>query len=221
MKDAVQPSNHQAPEKPLPGFPDGATHAYTRQHKTTGLQAHYEGPFRIDSRVSRSVVRLEVGVYKDGQKRFELRHINDLKFAHPSSLAAEAQRPKLGRPGSSSTNTSNLAESLEPTDDNLSLSTNMASNRFSDPNPPAQKGATDKQTPAEIQTEAGNRTRPIRATRNQNPVYVDAISLDVTGPPPVPGFPTVLGLPVKQSAWSASQSDLKEINRSISRRRYA
>ena len=98
---AMQTSRHNPPEKPLSDIPDGVTHAYTRQHQTTRLQPNFEGPFRIDGRVSKSVLRLEVGCYKDGTKCYELRHLNDLKLSHPKSLAAPAERPRLGRPPNS------------------------------------------------------------------------------------------------------------------------
>ena len=49
---AVPTSNHSVPEKPLKDLPDDITHVYTRQHKTTGLQCPYEGPFRVVSRPS-------------------------------------------------------------------------------------------------------------------------------------------------------------------------
>ena len=42
-----------------------------------------------------------MGTFKDGSKRFEIRHANDLKLAHPESLAAPVSRPALGRPSSS------------------------------------------------------------------------------------------------------------------------
>ena len=93
-----QPSRHSKVETPLPGIAEDVTHVYTRQHQTTGLQSHFEGPFRIEERVSRSIFKLEVGSYKDGRKRFELRHLNDLKPAHPKSIAAPASQPRLGRP---------------------------------------------------------------------------------------------------------------------------
>ena len=102
---AMQTSRHNPPEKPLSDIPDGVTHAYTRQHQTTGLQPNFEGPFRIDGRVSKSVLRLEVGCYKDGTKCYELRHLNDLKMSHPKSLAAPAERPRLGRPPNSKPST--------------------------------------------------------------------------------------------------------------------
>ena len=96
--EAIQPSRHNKPEIPLKEIPLDVTHVYTRQHQTTGLQTPYEGSFRIEERVSRSVVKIEVGHYKDGRKRYELRHLNDVKLAHPKSMAAPAARPALGRP---------------------------------------------------------------------------------------------------------------------------
>ena len=229
--EAKQPSSHALPEKKLSGVPAGATHAFTRQHQATGLQAHFEGPFRIDSQVSRSVIRLEVGLYKDGRKRYELRHINDLKFAHPDSLAAEARRPALGRKPTS------LHGGQQPTEAQSPLApTSPEGNSLnrSDPNPPTptgpelskQKNAVGNLGEANHQTStpqrplpitspatAGNsndtlssRGRPARSTRNPNPIYVDSIS--VSGPPPKLGFPP-------PAAWSASATDLEEINRSI------
>ena len=65
--------------KPLP---DNFTHVYVRQHKTTGLQAPFEGPFRVESRPSQSTVKIEVGFFKNGEPRYEIRHINDIKVAH-------------------------------------------------------------------------------------------------------------------------------------------
>ena len=102
LREAKQPSRHNPPEKPLEDLPEDVTEVYARQHKTTGLQTPFEGPFKIHKRLTKSVIQLEVGVYKDGSKRFELRHLNDLRLAHPDSMAAPAQRPKLGRPSAQS-----------------------------------------------------------------------------------------------------------------------
>ena len=95
---AVQPSRHNQPEKGLKDIPAGVTHVYTRQHQTKGLDCPYEGPFRIAERLSRSTIKIEVGLFKNGEKRYEVRHLNDVRLAHPDSLAAPVHRPKLGRP---------------------------------------------------------------------------------------------------------------------------
>ena len=88
-RPAIQPSNHSKPEKVFKDIPLEVTHVYTRQHKKSGLESPFEGPFRIHERLSRSTFKLEVGHYHSGEPRYEVRHINDLKLAHPKSLAAE------------------------------------------------------------------------------------------------------------------------------------
>ena len=184
---AMQPSRHSPPERQLPDIPTDVTHAYTRQHQKIGLQPNFEGPFKIDGRVSNSVMRLEVGNYSDGSKRYEYRHLNDLKLAHPESLAASAERPKLGRPSAS-----------KDTDNKTPMS---------DPKPPVNNNpqlvVETKQTPTERENSNSSsnhsgppsikpfKDRPTRSTRNPNPYYVDAI-------------------------WSASPAELSIINGSIS-----
>ena len=61
-----------------------------------------------------STVKLEVGLYKDGSTRYEIRHIDDLKFAHPDSLAAEARRPALGRRPTSPDDRQKPTEASQP-----------------------------------------------------------------------------------------------------------
>ena len=222
-KQAKQPSHHSKPEPPLPDIPEGATHAYTKQHQTTGLQCPYEGPFRIDSRVSRSVLKLEVGQFKDGQKRFEYRHLNDIKFAHPKSLVAPHQRPKLGRPAGTS------AQSNGPslTDAQAVSNPSNPSNHF--PNPtavalPVDMLPVNKQTSpvggnfqptshaTSIQEDRQRSSaaasggppstqpfsRPVRTTRNQNPQYVDAMQWS-------------------HQPWSASPHEIASLNAAIGR----
>ena len=94
----VQPSRHNPIEKPMPAIPENVTHVYTRQHKAQGLQAPFSGPFFIHERLSNSTFKIKVGENVRGEPIFEVRHLNDLKLAHPNSPVAEAQRPKKGRP---------------------------------------------------------------------------------------------------------------------------
>ena len=97
-KSAIQTSSHTKPEKQLPPIPTNVTHVYTKQHKATGLQAPYAGPFFIEERLSNSTVKIRVGYNVKGEPLYEVRHFNDLKLSHPNSNAAEASRPKRGRP---------------------------------------------------------------------------------------------------------------------------
>ena len=189
---ATQPSRHNPPQTALPGIPEGVTQAYTRQHQRTGLQAPFEGPFDIHSRPSRSTVKLKVGTFKDGEDRFEIRHVNDLKFAHPDSLAAPIQRPRRGRPSarvdSPSTTDGQTMAAPEPTPSNQSdSSVNNA-------------------------TGAAVGSRPVRATRNPAPKYIDAVELAGNSN----AFSTHAE-PTNKRWWVASQAELDVLNRSINR----
>ena len=213
-----QPSRHCPPEKVMPQIPENITQVYTKQHQTTGLQPSFEGPFRVEERTSRSVWKIEVGSYKDGRKRYEYRHVNDLKFAHPKSLAAPIERPKLGRPAAVPSDVQGQTEAK-----NSVTAEETPSNRFSrqqlqlpePPHPPRQldskqNGIGDSinhatstpecQQPA-LPAGGGNfqtTDRPKRSTRNPNPLYVDSLRLQA---PP--------------RAWSATESEIQWLNASI------
>ena len=206
--EARQPSRHCPPERPMPPLPDNIKQVYTKQHQTTGLQPSYEGPFRVEEKTSRSVWKIEVGSYKDGRKRFEYRHVNDLKFAHPKSLAAPIERPKLGRP------TTVQSESSESTEAKMTAhpTPSNRSNEFSrqqqlpEPSPvntPPQAENKQIGTRDDVNHETSIPDRPQRSTRNPNPIYVDSLRLQA---PP--------------RAWSASESDLQWLNASITSQRY-
>ena len=194
---------------------------FTRQHQTTGLQTPYEGPFKIDQRLSKSTVRIEVGIYADGSKRYEVRHLNDLKLAHPDSLAAPVQRPKLGR-------RSNPTEALNQTEQ--PIESGQTNRLIADPKPTKTLPVADVNKdrvgiqktlnhatstpsvdiPAPDPGEPGKiqmTKRTVRSTRNPNPIYVDSLTL---GPPPSLGFPAN-----SDRMWSASPAELAVIQRSI------
>ena len=184
---AVQPSSHCPPEKQLPPLPENITHVYTRQHQTTGLQTPYEGPFRIASRPSRSTVQIEVGVYKSGEKRYEIRHLNDVRIAHPDSFASPISRPKLGRP-SKATALPDSPDSTELGQEDLM----EPSDRFDD-TPPLAESPHPTSSKQNKQTSDGGKIQtrqPPRSTRNPNPKYVDAI-------------------------WSASKAEIDWLNNKI------
>ena len=162
--------------------------------------------------MSNSVWKLEVGSYKDGRKRYEYRHLNDLKLAHPKSLAAPAERPTLGRPASSSTKSPTPTETSGP-----GTPTSEADYQNGEQ---VNKPVATPPTPAENSNAGG---RPIRSTRNQNPLYVDAIA----GPTPtLLPFPGRAGnsnvdfdLKWSPRPWSASKTELDDLNLAISGRR--
>ena len=196
-----QPSRHSKPEGPLLGIAEDVSHVYTRQHQTTGLQSHFEGPFKIAERVSRSVFKLEVGSYKDGRKRYEFRHLNDLKAAHPKSLASPAERPKLGRPPTKTSVSDKAPDSTEAEPSSSTPDSKLSSKLSSKQN--KQDGAVslpsnDRENlnsvpstgPPQVPAFTG---RPSRSTRNPSPRYVDAI-------------------------WAASEADLAYINQQINKK---
>ena len=203
-RSAVQPSSHSKEKEPLPGLPTSVTHVYTRQHKAQGLQVPFEGPFRVVGRPSRSTVKLEVGQFKSGEKRFEIRHLNDIKAAHPQSLAAPAQRPTLGRPPRS-TAQAELPQATDgqPSDmtpvpnpsnqltDNRSKQTSSSTGRA----PVASGSSNNHETSISDRQSPASNPRPARSTRNPNPYYVDAWS---------------------HKPWSASQAEIAALNQSIS-----
>ena len=101
---AIQPSSHNQ-IKQYPELTTNSTHVYTKQHKALGLQPGFAGPFPIVQWVSRSTVKIQVGRKANGEPTFEIRHLNDLKFAHPDSHTADALRPSRGRPKKSNATT--------------------------------------------------------------------------------------------------------------------
>ena len=182
------------PQVEVPEPPLSVTHVYTKQHKLTGLQPSYVGPFPIVQRPSRSTVKIRVGFDKRGQPRHELRNWKDLKIAEVPEDVTEASRPKRGRPKSSI-----------PT----SVQSGPDSGDIEEAGPSSEVNNTNG---AEIQT------RPTRSTRNPSPIYVDSLSLSPsTGPPPHRAFsPSSRPESNATKAWSASPEDLSFINRSIS-----
>ena len=166
-----------------------------------------------------------MGSYKDGTKRFEIRHANDLKFAHPDSLAAPVSRPALGRPSSSSSDeqlTSIQPSSVETPPNQFDGSAAAFSGQSKQAvtgravagrvlevgNSSGHTHATSKSTePVPASADDGGLStgppplpafsRPVRTTRNPNPNYVDAICLESVKP------------------WSASPEEISALNRSI------
>jgi len=88
-------TNHQKPVDPPS---QDVTHVYCRHHNCKGLQCKWRGPFEIDSRPTRSTVKIKVGVNKDSSDRTEIRSWGDAKSAYLRDNMAAASRPKRGRP---------------------------------------------------------------------------------------------------------------------------
>ena len=128
---AIQPSAHNTP-KQFPDVPKDCTHVYTKQHKALGLQASFAGPFPIVEWVSKSTVKIKVGQRANGDPTFEIRHLNDLKFAHPNSHTSDATRVNRGRPKKNVESTSTWTDPEIANSDNEPL---IAAIDFSRPPP--------------------------------------------------------------------------------------
>ena len=161
-------------------------------------------------------------MYNSGEKRYEIRHLNDLRLAHPESLTAEAVRPKLGRPRTSVQpavqNTTDANQTGSRSND--ATQTGLPSSPSTTvpfPKPPAeslpgenkQTYSTQRVPPnATSQTEnhetsnpnrrvPASNVRPVRATRNPNPHYIEAYQWSSHRP------------------WSASPQEIAALNASI------
>ena len=157
------------------------------------------------SRPSKSSVQIRVGYYANGQPKYEIRSVRDLKVAHLAPEAEEASRPKRGRP-----------PKPKPEDQPQSIvSADTTSQSEPDSGDTEQiNKVASKQTDA-LNSNTGGRIP--RSTRNPNPLYVDAIAssglpthFKSTGPPPGPSF-----ISRKPSGGSATPEELLEINNSI------
>ena len=113
------------------------THVYVRQHAARGLQPHYNGPFRITSRPTRSTVEIRVGRFKDNSDKLELRSWSDCKPAYLAEDAKEAERPKRGRPSKAAvTNPPQKSEDSDLPFHGFATQPNIAVVDFSRPPPP-------------------------------------------------------------------------------------
>ena len=179
---AVQTSHHQPePSKPDATLPPGTTHVMTRQHKTTGLDPNWSGPFPVLEQVSRSQIKIKVGHFKDGSPKIELRRLQDIKPAYLEPGSVNAERPARGRPPTRPP-PAPVPELLIPS---------SSSPPSSSPEP-AKNSSTNQQinnqpVVSKQDNSAGNSNfgsyrdalvnRPKRSTRNPNPQYIDSISI--------------------------------------------
>ena len=143
-----------------------ATHVYVKVEDPKGLSPRFEGPFAINSRPSRSQVEVRLGSYVDGSPRLQVYSWNSCKVAQMRPDTQEGSRPKLGRPPTKSSegrlsitpHTSSDDRVPEPTGSNSKMADNSS----------VQCDQNKQNSPAKIQTSS----RPVRSTRNANPLYV-------------------------------------------------
>ena len=149
------------------------------------LCASFEGPYKIVNRPSRTQITVRVGSFADGQPRLLTYNWSSCKPARLREGAKESSRPNVGR-RPNPPNTQNRLNVNNNASTGIDVATDQSSHETSIP---AFDGSASTGPPAGSPFPH----RPQRSTRNPNPKYVDAASV----------------------TWSASQSDLESINRSI------
>ena len=142
---------------------EDATHVYIKVDNPRSLSPKWEGPYAIVNRPSRSQITVDIGRFKDNTPRLQTYHWSSAKVAHMREGATTGQRPQLGRRPKPSPSTSSDA-TPESAPANVSNHTDEVNNVD-----PSLFGPPEEiPEPAEIQTRS---TRPVRSTRNQNPIY--------------------------------------------------
>ena len=169
---------------------DSATHVYVKVDNPGNLAPKFEGPYEIIDRPSRSTVRIKVGTFKSGEVRDLTYHWSSCKVAHLREGQQSAERPKLGRPKMSHTNTLGDKNSLVASE----IEDSAGAQNESSQQPPLVPD-NNKREGAKIQTTLSTkhgppslpafnnplandhteseRFRPVRKTRNANPRYID------------------------------------------------
>ena len=136
-------------------------------------------------------------MFNNGEKRYEIVHLNDLRLAHPESMAAPASRPKLGRPKTTTTVSPDVTHSTEVPKPPMWSSDGKSKQTSSTGRAPRQTVGTDE--PINHETSPKDRgpsltaneefqgtitgpppqpafRRPTRSTRNPNPYYIDGFN---------------------------------------------
>ena len=116
-------------------------------------------------------MEVKVGSFADGRPRLSVFHWSSCKIAHLREDFVEASRPNLGRRPDPTTIETRLkpdASNHDPVNnqDNFGAKTNGAK---------IQTRPAVSASPSEESSEPA-RSRPMRTTRNKNPIYVDAMT---------------------------------------------
>ena len=80
-------------------YPDMAnvTHVYVRKGKTSPLGKVFDGPFPILEHMGTACIKIQVGLFANGEPRTEIQHWQNCKIAHLPPDAENANRSALGR----------------------------------------------------------------------------------------------------------------------------
>ena len=134
-------------------FTDKISHVYVKVENPTGLSGRFEGPYEIISRPSRSQIQVRIGSYASGAPRLQTYNWQSCKAAHLREGQEEGSRPSLGRKPHPKPSAKEIQES----------------------SPSTKEIQGSSQPTKEIQGSSLS-SRPQRSTRNQNPLYIDAIA---------------------------------------------
>ena len=152
-------------------FTDRATHVYVKNENQQGLQPKFSGPYIITSRPSRSQVEVRVGSFADGRPRLQKFHWSHCKIAHLREDAQAVERQGPGRPRSSKPDPVQAEDQVQAEEmDADTLSGKPPHPDYIKKGPIVTQEMFEKLPEVLQQFE---NSRPIRTTRNPNPVYTD------------------------------------------------
>ena len=207
----------------MPSSITDTNYVYLKIQDGRSLSPKYQGPLLIVDRPTNSTVKLKVGTYADGRDRIEEHHWVNCRPAYVGPDTPIATRPKLGRPPARPSSPTPLPE--------LSTDYQHPLSPFSDTTetqPIDEEEEVNKENPRKFKSASPSETSE---TPDITEISTPTIS---TGPPPSPPFqppPTQndrprrhnMGIPHPKyadykmfTAWSATQSQLDNINTSIS-----
>ena len=157
-------------------YTENATHVYVKVANPKSLCPRFEGPYKIESRPSRSQVTVRVGSYANGAPRLLTFHWSFCKVANLRSSQVQAARESLGR--------KKKIDSPSSPDAAKQLTTNSvdapgAINKPVVVLPPPFADATARppfSSPVDEGAKIQTANRPIRSTRNQNPNYISFLA---------------------------------------------
>ena len=162
---------------------ENVSHVYVKVDKPQSLCPNFEGPYPIVDRPSRSQVTVKIGTFKNGEPPLQTYNWQSCKIGHLREGAAEGSRPALGRKPASGGHASVPSDGQTTTDaaggnEPVPWEEKCQQTSPADPFPPIFPSTITNRDGAQIQTAnppSQNVTarRPVRSTRNPNPVYTN------------------------------------------------
>ena len=153
-----------------------AKFVYVKVDQPSGVQPRFEGPYPIISRPSRSTIEIRIGSYANGSPRLQTYNWNLCKIAHLRDETNFSERPKLGRKPNPTTPQNPASRpsgpAIDPPEPSETLSGAQPHPGYLEKGPLVTKEMFDNADWPKI-LKIPNPSRPVRATRNANPQYID------------------------------------------------